>query len=206
MTGKRLGMEILVRRLLSFELPWLKSLLVASSIYNIPHGRLVSNQTVREAQGHWLDEQLSESDSQVILVAENQDGFRLGALLLKIDDYSEATGEFQSNIVGLAIEPKAWSTKVHRSLLEEAAKVTAKLGRRYMVGQVSSDNRSLLMNAFKLGFEIDTYEISMACTLEGPAKSPTRPEHERAHDILRTQRKLLARRQARKLKRKKRKL
>ena len=198
-------MEISVREARNTDLSWLGQLMEDSSVYNIPYGRDISHEEVRRAARQDFLDIVEGAEDLVILVAETDSKERLGVILLQLNCCSPATGEPQSQVYSLAIDPKHWGTAAPRLLVEEAAKITGEHGHRYMVGQVTADNRRMKLKAERMGFEVEAYEIVMACTTEGPAPMPGRPENQRAHDVSRKQRKLLAKRKARKRRREMRK-
>ncbi len=197
-------MEIRVREARNTDLTWLGQLMEDSAVYNIPFGRDVSHDEVRAAARKDFQDIVAGTNDLVILVAENEALERMGVLLLQLNCCSQATGEPQSQVYSLAIEPRFWGTAAPRLLVEEAARTTGENGHRYMVGQVTADNRRMKLKAERMGFEVEAYEIVMACTLDGPAPMPGRAENLRAHDVSRKQRRLLAKRRARKANRKKR--
>lgn len=169
-----------------------------SSLYNIPYGRDVSHEEVRAAARRDFQAIVDGPDNLVILIAEDEALERLGAILLQLHCCSPVTGEPQSQVYSLVIDPKHWGGPAPRLLVHEAAKITGEAGYRYMVGQVTADNRRMKLKAERMGFEVEGYEIVMACTLDGPAPMPGRPENQRAHDLSRRQRRLLAQRKAKK--------
>jgi ribosomal protein S18 acetylase RimI-like enzyme len=197
-------MNIRVRVARTADLSWLGQLMEESSIYNIPFGRDVSHDEVRKAARQDFQDIIEGAKDLVILVAENEELERLGVILLQLNCCSTTTGEPQSQVYSLAVEPKYWGTAAPRLLVEEAARITGEHGHRYMVGQVTADNRRMKLKAERMGFELEAYEIVMACTLDGPAAMPGRAENLRAHDVSRKQRRLLAKRRARKANRRSR--
>lgn len=197
-------MEINVRTARTMDLPWLRQLMVDSSIYNIPVGRDIPNAQVQQAVLRDFDGIVNGTDDLVILVAETEHSERMGFMLLLLNQVSQTTGEPQGQVYSLAIEPKYWGSAAASRLVHEAAKVTGEHGHQYLVGQITADNLRMKQKSLRMGFEVEGYEIVMACTLEGPAPMPGRPESQRAHDVSRRQRKLLAKRRARKKAREKR--
>jgi hypothetical protein len=191
-------MEIYVRPARTLDLPWLQQLMVDSSVYNIPVGRDIANDDVKRAAANDFQKIVDGVEDLVILVAENEEAERMGVMLLKLNQCSQATGEPQAQVYSLAIEPKFWGSAAATKLVREAAKLTGEHGHRYLVGQITADNRRMKLKALRMGFEIEAYEIVMACSLEGPVPMPGRPESQRAHDTSRRQRRLLARRRAKK--------
>ena len=178
--------------------------MVDSCVYNIPIARDIPNAQVKEAVLRDFDGIVNGADDLIILVAENEHAERMGFLLLMLNQVSQVTGEPQGQVYSLAIEPKFWGSAVASRLVQEAAKMTGEHGHRYMVGQVTADNRRMKQKSERMGFEVESYEMVVACTLEGLAPMPGRPESQRAHDVSRRQRKLLAKRRARKKRREKR--
>lgn len=197
-------MEISIRRARSLDLPWLRQLMVDSAIYNIPVGRDIPNAEVQKAVLRDFQGIVDGADDLVILVAENEHSERLGFMLLMLNQWSNATGEAQGQVYSIAIEPKYWGSAAASALVKEAAKITGRHGHRYLVGQITADNQRMKQKSLRMGFEVEGYEIVMACTLDGPAPMPGRPESQRAHDVSRRQRKLLAARRAKKKRREER--
>lgn len=195
---KEVGVNISVRKARHTDLAWLGNLMEESSLYNIPYGRDISHEEVRRAARRDFQAIIEGVDALVVLVAEDENRERLGALLLQLHCCSPVTGEPQSQVYSLAVDPRHWGSPAPRLLIEEAARITGRAGYRYMVGQVTADNKRMKLKAERLGFEVESYEIVMACTLDGPAPMPGRPETLRAHEVSRRQRRLLARRKARK--------
>jgi GNAT superfamily N-acetyltransferase len=197
-------MEISIRTARTMDLPWLRQLMVDSSIYNIPVGRDIPNAQVQQAVLRDFDGIVAGADDLVILVAETEHAERMGFMLLMLNQLSHATGELQGQVYSIAIEPRFWGSAAASRLVQEAARVTGDHGHRYLVGQITADNLRMKQKSLRMGFEVEGYEIVMACTLDGPAPMPGRPESQRAHDVSRRQRKLLARRRAKKKLREKR--
>lgn len=178
-------MEILVRRALPRDYPWVQRLAVESSVYGIPYGRDIPNRAVMAAVRQELRDfpaRVGDDPSSTLLVACAADtGERLGYLILRLDDVGPATGERQSFIHDLAVAPAHWGRKVGHRLVEEAAKATAAAGLRYMTAEVTADNQRTVATALRLGFSIERYQMVMACDADGPALMPGRPDAEKAH-------------------------
>jgi len=189
---------ITVREALETDFDWLRERVVESSVYSIPHVRDVPNDLVRQAANEDFDRVLAESDHVVFLIAQNQHQERMGLLILNLDHRSDATGERQSLIEDLDVEPRFWGTAAVSYLVKRAAQVTAENGLEYMVGRVSVGNRRTLLKSLRLGFQIERYHFCMGCDPTGPVPLPGRDAEQRAHDVSRNQRKLLAKRRAKK--------
>lgn len=194
-------MEIRIRTARTMDLPWIRQLMVDSCVYNIPVGRDVPNAQVQQAVLRDFEAIVSGTDNLVILVAETDHSERVGFMLLVLNQISQTTGEPQGQVYSLAIEPKYWGGPAAGKLVEEAARITGEHGHKYLVGQITADNLRMKQKSLRMGFEVEGYEIVMACTLDGPAPMPGRPESQRAHDVSRRQRKLLAARRAKKKRR-----
>jgi hypothetical protein len=191
---------ITVREATEDDFPWMRERVVESSAYSIPYGRDVSNDLVRVCANEDFDRLVSERDHMVFLVACNEHSERMGLLILNLAHRSDATGEPQSLIEDLDVEPRFWGTAAVSYLVKRAAQVTAENGLGYMVGHVSVGNRRTLLKSLRLGFQIERYHFCMGCDPSGPTPMPGRAESQRAHDVSRAQRKLLARRRAKKRK------
>lgn len=153
----------------------------------IPEGRDIPTETVQEMAHqslqeleHWI---LSKRDF-AILVALDQ-GTPVGFIILEFHHVEESTGEKQSFIFNLAVDSKAWGKYVGHKLVWEAAKISHQRGYRYMTSKVTASNQRALLSAIKLGFEIERYQLTIACGPEGPAHMPGRPMSERSHAISR---------------------
>ena len=102
--------EITVREATEGDLDWLRKRIVASSVFSIPHCRDVSNEDVQSAAEEDFARLLREEDHVAMLIAVNEEGERMGFLLLNLDHTSDATGERQSLIEDLDVDPKYWNT------------------------------------------------------------------------------------------------
>lgn len=181
-------MEITVREATESDLDWVRERVLESSAYSIPYCRDVASALVREAADEDFDRVLAERDHMVFLIAENQDKERMGLLILNLNHTSDATGEKQSLIEDLDVEPRFWGTPAVNRLVHRAAQVTAEHGLTYMVGHVAAGNRRTLLKARRLGFQIERYHLVMGCDPDGPAALPGRDEAERTHDLSRRSR------------------
>ena len=197
-------MEIRIRTARTMDLPWIRQLMVDSCVYNIPVGRDIPNAQVQQAVLRDFEGIVNGAEDLIILVAETDHAERMGFMLLMLNQVSQKTGEPQGQVYSLAIEPKFWGSAAASELVKEATVITGKNGHRYLVGQITADNLRMKQKSLRMGFEVEGYEIVMACTLDGPAPMPGRPESQRAHDVSRRQRKLLAARRARKKRREER--
>ena len=63
--------------------------------------------------------------------------------------------------------------------MREASRRTAQAGLRYMIGEVSAHNDRTYLQALRLGFELERFQIVMSCSEEGPEPMPGRPEEEK---------------------------
>lgn len=179
--------EIRVREAGPEDRDWLRERVVESSVYSIPHGRDVLNAQVREAANEDF-ERLTGLESVVMLIAENEESQRMGFLILNLDHTSDATGESQSLIEDLDVEPRFWGTPAVSRLVTRAAQVTAEHGLPYMVGLVSEGNRRTLLKSLRLGFQVERYHMVMACDENGRIDMPGRADAEKAHDVSRASR------------------
>lgn len=196
-------MNITIREAELADFPWLRQLAIQSSIYGIPHGRTVRNREVQAVAGQHLKnlEITAGTDPNfVILVATiAETGERLGYIMLDLNHVEASTAESQSLIHDLAVEPEHWGKHVVHRLVDAAARTTAERGLGYMVGEVTAGNRRTLVQALRLGFEIERYQIVMRCSLQGPATMPGRPQDEKAHDVGRKRRRAARLRKLRRL-------
>lgn len=194
-------LSITVRKANESDFDWLRERVIESSVYSIPHCRDVANSLVREAANEDFDRLLTEQEHMVFLIAVNQDEERMGLLILNLEHHSDATGEPQSLIEDLDVEPRFWGTPAVSRLVKRAAQVTAENGLNYMVGHVSVGNRRTLLKSRRLGFKIERYHMVMGCDPNGPTPLPGREDAQKAHDASRRQRQLLAKRRLKKQKR-----
>ncbi|MBI3926936.1 MAG: GNAT family N-acetyltransferase [Armatimonadetes bacterium] len=199
-------MKIEVHRARLPDFPWIRRLAVRSAIYGIPHGRDIKNSQVQAvAQEHLKDLELTAGTGRnflVLLALDSDTDERLGYIMLDFDHVESSTGERQSLIYDLAVEPRHWGKQVVHRLVEAAARETAGRGLKYMVGEVTAGNRRTLVQALRLGFQVERYQIVMCCSPEGPVSMPGRTEEEKAHDVSRDRRRAARLRQLRRIRRK----
>lgn len=185
-------MEITVRIAEESDLEWVRLRVLESSAYSIPYSRDVESRLVRLAAEEDFDRVLAERENMVFLIAENSEKERMGVLILNLNHTSDATGERQSLIEDLDVEPRFWGSPAVNRLVHRAAQVTAENGLTYMVGHVAVGNRRTLLKAQRLGFEIERYHMVMGCEPDGPVPLPGRSDNDKTHDSSR-----LARRKGR---------
>lgn len=173
-------MRVEVRLAQPADRAWLGRLRQESAVYGIPYGRSIPNRAV-QARSRASLEQLWQAEDVEILVAVDQQGQRLGYLILLSHQLEPSTGEAQAVIYDLAVEPRHWGTRVVRELVQEAARRTAAKGLAYLVGEVSADNQRALQKALRLGFQVERHQIVMGCDPTGSAPMPGRPEDQKAH-------------------------
>ena len=175
---------MLVRRAREADLPFIARLTLETCDQSIPEGRDVTNEAVRTRAGRQLDAELSSmlrrSRDVAVLVATHGER-SVGFLILELNLVEETTGERQTHIFNMAVEPEYLGRRVDRLLVSEAARITHRRGCRYMTGRITAGNQRALMAALKQGFEIERCQVVMACGPEGPVPLPGRPAAERAH-------------------------
>lgn len=179
---------VTVREAQDCDMEWLRYRVLESSAYSIPICRDVPNATVRAAAEEDFERVLADREHMVFLVAQNQQGERMGLLILNLNHTSDATGERQSLIEDLDVDPAYWGTPAVSRLVHRAAQVTAEHGLQYMVGHIAVGNRRTLLKARRLGFEIERYHMVMGCDSTGSVPLPGRSESEKAHDVSRRSR------------------
>ena len=181
---------IVVRRARMFDLPFLRRLTLETVTFGIPEGRDIPNAEVKKNVVPYLDDlevMLHRKQDVAVLVAvdDEREDRPVGFLILEFNHVEHSTGEPQSFIANLAVEPDYWGKYVGSHMVREAAKVSGQKGYRYMTSQISASNRRTVMQALWLGFEIERFQMTMACTPEGNVKMPGRPLQERAHALSR---------------------
>ena len=161
-----------------------------STIRNIPNTQVRSRAACSLEE---LEQMFRRKRDHAFLVAEN-DGDLAGFLILEYRDVEETTGELQTLIYNMAVTTPYLGKRVDRLLVREAAKLSHQRGYGYMTARVTASNERALLAALRQGFEIERYQLTMACGDQGPQALPGRSKEERAHDLAR----LLRRRQMRK--------
>ncbi|MBM3461625.1 MAG: GNAT family N-acetyltransferase [Armatimonadetes bacterium] len=172
-------MKIEIRDARVKDARFVRDLAVESVTYGIPHTREVSPDYVRAR----TRKSLAELEMVVrldptfkVLVAEDVDkGQLVGYIMLDLKNEESSTGEPQVMIHDLAVRRDYWGRRVVDKLIKAAAEVTASLGLRYLVGEVTRANERTLGTACKgLGFEIERHQIVKICTPKvEPGGSPT---------------------------------
>jgi ribosomal protein S18 acetylase RimI-like enzyme len=106
----------------------------------------------------------------LLIAVDSEKEIPVGFLLLDLDHVMISTGERQSFIVNLAVRPGHWGRYVGQTLVKEAARLTARRGLRYMSSQVSASNRRSVVSAQRAGFQIESYQMTARCGLDGIEK------------------------------------
>ena len=179
-----------VRRARKNDLPFIEKLTLETVDQGIPSGRDIPNETVREAAAvhlRDLEAMFLRRRDYAFLVAEAEER-PVGFLILEFRDVEETTGELQTLVYNLAVSPDYLGKRVDRILVSEAAKLSHKRGYRFMTARITASNERALLAALRQGFEIERYQITMACGPEGPLPLPGRTPDQRAHDLSRLQR------------------
>lgn len=186
------GEDIEIREVRLEDLPWVRSLAARSVAFGIPGGRDIPEEEVRRHVQRTLQDLeitlLGDPDFRILVACNAATREPLGYLMLDLSHVEASTGERQSLIHDLAVEPRHWGRYVVHRLVRRASQVTAARGLKYMVGEVTADNRRTLVQALRLGFEVERHQIVMRCGPEGPLPMPGRPAAERAHDRSRDRR------------------
>jgi len=176
------------------DVPTIKRLTLECADLGIPDNRDIPNETVRASAEQFLgdlDRLIYRRRQAAVLVAVDRakaDAV-VGFLILEFNQIEETTGESQSFIYNMAVEPAYFGKYVGHKLVWEAAKISHQHGFRYMTSRVTASNERALLSAIKLGFEIERYQLTLACGPEGRARMPGRPMSERGHAVSRLLRK-----------------
>jgi Acetyltransferase (GNAT) family len=174
-------MNIGVRNATDQDMCFVHQLAMDSALHGVPYGRSITNLTVQERVRESI-QRIQSDDDTVILIAydsESESQEPMGYLILDLCHTEGSTGEKQSLIFDLAVHPNHRGTPAVGQLVREAARRTAKAGLDYMIGEVSAHNDRAYLQALRLGFELERFQIVMACSETGPKKMPGRPEEER---------------------------
>ena len=185
---------ITVRRGRLSDVPFIRQLSLDSSLFGIPARRDASNAQVQEAALPYLQEieqWIYRKQDMAVLVAEAE-GQQVGFLVLEFNHVEETTGDRQTFINNLAVDPAWWGKYVVHHLVKAAAKLTGEKGYSYMTARVTASNQRTVTQALRLGFEIERYQIVMACGPEGIREMPGRPPEQQAHRLSREMRKTRA--------------
>jgi len=157
------------------DLAWVRDLAVRSVVHGIPEGRGISPEEVQDRARALLadlEDTLQDDPDRIVLVAcesacEGDTGRRLGYLMLDLDHREAATGEPQALIRDVAVEPDDWGRHVPHHLVREAARRAHHRGLHHLAGEVTASNRRALVQALRLGFTVERYQIAAACGPEG---------------------------------------
>ncbi len=185
-------MKIEIREATAEDHAWLKRLIVKSSVYGVPYGRDIPNQVVkakaRQGAQEVIARSVSDPNFQALIAFDVESGDRLGYYFLDYSHIEPSTGEPQSHIFDMGVEEDYWGSQTGPSMVKDAAKRTGRAGLRYMRAEISADNRRSLLKAMRMGFELERYQLVMACTPEGRAKMPGRSDSQKAHLVSRRKR------------------
>lgn len=128
-----------------------------------------------------LEAILSHPDVSVLVAAVNSKV--IGYLILENNYIEETTGEQQSYIRDLGVCQNWWGLRVGHKLVSEAIRITYRSGHKYLACRVTASNRRSLLSCRHFGFEVERYQLVIACGPDGAEPMPGRPEEERSHDL-----------------------
>lgn len=172
-------MNIGVRDASHDDMRFVRRLAMESALHGVPYGRSISNRAIKARVRESIKSIEPDEDTVVLIAYNEEDQKPVGYLILDLTDIEDSTGERQSLIYDLAVHPRHWGTPAVGHLVREAARRTAKAGLSYMIGEVSAHNDRTYLQALRLGFELERFQIVMACSEEGPEKMPGRSEEEK---------------------------
>lgn len=173
-------MRIEIRDALDEDMRHVRRLALESCLHGVPYGRDITNRAVKARARESVKQIIPDDVTQILVAydADDNDKF-MGYLILELDSIEGSTGERQSLIYDLAVHPKYWGTPAVGYLVREASRRTAHAGLRYMIGEVSAHNDRTYLQALRLGFELERFQIVMACSEDGPTPMPGRPDDEK---------------------------
>jgi len=179
-----------VRRARLSDMEFIRRLSLELVGQGIPENRdIPTAQVLERAQDslHELDQWILRKRDFAVLVAvdAHKDHVPAGFLILEFHHVEESTGESQSFLFNMGVEEAYWGRYVGHALVREAARITHQRGYRYMTAKVSASNERALLSAIQVGFDIERYQLTMACGAEGPVRMPGRPLAERSHSVSR---------------------
>lgn len=156
-------MNVIIRRGTLKDLPFVRDLAVRSVKYGIPHTRRIQVDLVKRFTRQALStlEYSLYSKDFALIIAEDTDIKKpVGYLMLVLNHVESCTGEPESLIHDLAVEPAYWGKFVVDRLMAEAEEITRNRGLIYIIGEISVSNRRPLIYATRrLGYEIERHQI-----------------------------------------------
>ena len=165
---------------------FVRRLATESALHGVPYGRSISNAAIKARVRDSISN-IEPNEETTVLIAYDEDSQKpVGYLILDLYDIEDSTGERQALIYDLAVHPKHWGTPAVGYLVREAARRTARAGLQYMVGEVSAHNDRTYLQALRLGFELERFQIVMACSDDGPEPMPGRADEEKHYAKSRT--------------------
>lgn len=155
------------------DFAFIVDLAVRSVLYGVPSTRDVKEESIQKK----ARESLQDLDRQPVVPLIAWEGERrVGYLILELNQRDPFSGECQTFIYDLAVEPDRWGAYVVHRLVAEAARVTASQGERFMQGEVTRDNLRTLVQARRLGFVIERVRVGIGCGPEGRVPLERREE------------------------------
>jgi len=174
-----------IRRARLADVATIRRLSLESVADGIPEGRdITPEQVVASASEHLVDlEVLLQKRREVAILVACDEKVTVGFLILEFGHVEDSTGESQSFIHNMAVQTAYRGRYVTHKLVYEASRLSFERGFRYMTSKVTASNERALITAVKMGFEIERYQLTMACGPEGPVKMPGRPMHQRGQAV-----------------------
>lgn len=162
------------------DFAFVRDLALRSVAYGVPSSRIQPEELCQRAGEHLADLHQTCRDQPVVALIAWEGERRVGYLILQLDERDPYSGQAQSFIYDLAVEPDRWGAYVVNRLVAEAARVTSARGARFMVGEVTRDNMRTLVQARRLGFVVERVRLGIGCTPEG--RRPLERRAETAYD------------------------
>jgi GNAT superfamily N-acetyltransferase len=156
-------MNIIIRKGTLKDLPFVSKLAVKSVKFGIPHTRRISVQQVEKFTRQIMEDlprSLYSKDFELIIAEDTDIRKPVGYLMLILSEVEGSTGEPQSLIHDIAVEPEYWGKFVVDRLMARAEEITRGRGLIYIIGDISASNkRPLIYSTRRLGYEIERHQI-----------------------------------------------
>lgn len=154
-----------------------------SALFGIPYGRTISNAEIRVAAEAQVRQLLKNASVKILVACRRLSTELLGYLILDLSPEGGPGQRRQGLILDVSVLSEYRGTSVVRCLIQEARVLAKQADLSGIAGTVSSHNRRAYLRALRLGFEVESYQLVMACSADGPVTMPVRRGSEKLYAV-----------------------
>lgn len=156
-------MNVVIRKGKLRDLNAVRGLAIRSVKYGISDVRRIPVEVVQQ----YTRKALADLEATIfqknfkLIIAEDADTNKIiGYLMLVLNEIEGSTGELQSLIHDLAVDPAYWGKYVVDRLMARAEEITKENKLKYIVGEITANNkRPLIYSQVRLCYNVERHQI-----------------------------------------------